>query len=210
MVKNLLVLGILFCSFFATGHQADLSSTILSEGEDGVWILQIRAALTAYEYEVNLNYGEEAFKTPEEFKELVIQHVKTNISIYIDGGERQVLENAQVSLGHETNVVFFLENFPSDFTTIIISNSSFQDISRNQSALVLLKSGFEKQQFVLNNANNHLAMLEKNGLRFEYRTPEKKPENKSPFNKSLLYGALGMAILCSLLFLIKRNRKVEL
>ncbi|MCF8244262.1 MAG: hypothetical protein K9J37_05610 [Saprospiraceae bacterium] len=47
-----------------------------------------------------------------------------------------------MQLGHETSVVFELAGVPENFSEISVKNSSFKDISRNQSALIVLKKGF--------------------------------------------------------------------
>ncbi|MFT6811025.1 MAG: hypothetical protein ACJA01_004271 [Saprospiraceae bacterium] len=81
--------------------------------------------------------------------------VKENISIVFNENHRAVLTNAFVKLGHETNTVFELRDVPENISSITITNSSFKDISRNQSALIILKDGFSKEQFILNNENGH-------------------------------------------------------
>jgi len=50
--RFLITLGLLLISWGAKAHQADLSSTLLVEQGENAWILQIRASLTAFEYEI--------------------------------------------------------------------------------------------------------------------------------------------------------------
>lgn len=54
-----------------------------------------------------------------------------------------------VKLGHETNVVFKVIDLPENFNTITLINSTFQNIYRNQSALIILKKEVAKEQFIL-------------------------------------------------------------
>lgn len=150
---------LLSLSIFANAHQPDISSTILSEQENTKWILQVRSALTAFEYEIKTHFGDSSFSTPEEFGELVISHMQRNISIISNGDIQAQLTNGKIKLGHETNVVFEVKNIPTNIKSFDITNSGFKDISRNQSALIVVKKGFEKQQFILNNNNDHSVNL---------------------------------------------------
>lgn len=157
----------IFCFCFLLGfvvenaqaHQPDVSSTVLAESGDNTWVLQVRAALTAFEYEIHYHYGEDSYKTPKAFQELTRNYVKENLSILFDGTNAAILKNGMVKLGHETNVVFEVEGIPENFSNIEFKNTSFRDITRNQSALIILKKGFDKNQFVLNNENEHTANL---------------------------------------------------
>lgn len=166
MAKYFLLLSLVLSSFVIKAHQADVSSTMFVEQEDGSWILQVRAALTAFEYEIHEHYGKDAYATPEEFQELVISHLKDNISIYFNAKDSVVLENGFVKLGHETNAVFKVLTVPETWEYISVKNSSFKGIHKNQSALVVLKKGFAKDQFILNNENGHTAELIVDGSKF--------------------------------------------
>lgn len=167
MAKYFLFLSALFCSFTNTVHQPELSSTMLVEREDGNWVLQVRAALTAFEYEVHTRYGKDSYKTPEEFNALVIRHLSENISIKFNKKEAVVLQNSTVKLGHETNVVFEMQGVPHKIKRILVANASFKDIHENQSALIVVKNGFKKQQFKLDNENAHTAHLKASKNQFE-------------------------------------------
>lgn len=47
-------------------HQADISPTMLTQ-QNGRWIHQVSAALTAFQHEVKFHNGDNAFDTPEVF-----------------------------------------------------------------------------------------------------------------------------------------------
>lgn len=142
-------------------HQPELSSTMLIEQADGQWLLQVRSALTAFQYEIKTNYPNRIYKTPEEFQNLVLEHLKKNISVYFNGNEANsiVIKNGYVKLGHETNVLFEITGIPSDIKSLSAKNSTFSEISRNKSALIIAKDGFQKEQFVLDNENQHTVEL---------------------------------------------------
>lgn len=162
-----IILSTLFFSFTSAVHQPDLSSTLLVERNDGTWVLQIRAALNAFEYEVHSHYGKNSYATPEEFNTLVIRHLMDNISITCNGAETVYLQKGTVKLGHETNAFFEIHGIPKKLKKIGISNTSFKDIQDNQSALIILKKGFKKHQFKLNENNKHTAQLKAIKNQFE-------------------------------------------
>ena len=191
MIRNILVLCLLASSWMAQAHQADLSTTMLVEQNEDQWVFQIRASLTAFQYEVRTHFAETPYKTPEEFKDFVIEHVKNNVTIYFNETDSVTLRNPYVKLGHETNVVFEVVGVPKNIESVFVKNSSFNDIHRNKSALVLLKKGFEKEQFVLNNDNEHSAELIVNEKSFEL----KDNQNISVASFSNSYMKLGLIIL---------------
>ena len=82
---------------------------------------------------------------------MVLEHLKNNLRINFNGKDISFGEGI-VKLGHETKVVFEVFGIPSDIQTVLVKNAAFQDIHRNQNALVLLKEGFNKEHFVLNDA----------------------------------------------------------
>lgn len=159
MIKWLLSICILFCVSCIMAHQTDVSSTMLVEQADGTWVLQIGATMTAFQYEVIAQHGENAYDSPEQFKTLVVNHLKDNLSIYFNDQDPVELGQGRVKLGHETNVIFEVLGVPEEVKSIKVKNSSFKDIQRNQSTLLVLKTGFPKEQFVLNEENKHTLKL---------------------------------------------------
>jgi hypothetical protein len=160
MLNKLIVLVFLFISISASAHQPEGSSTMLVEKENNTWILQISASLTAFQQEINTHFSETPYKTPEEFRQMVIEHIKNNLDITFNENQGITLSAGTVKLGHETQVVFEVYGVPSEIKSIVFKNSVFKDIYNNQSALMVFKEGFNKQRFVLNNKNNHSLKLQ--------------------------------------------------
>jgi len=154
-----IIASLLMFSFMDEFHQPELSSSMLVEQENGTWLLQIRSAMTAYEYEVHQNYGRDSYKTAEEFNALVVQHVMKNVAITINGLTAVNLQKGSVKLGHETAVAFEVHGMPNTIEKIAFTNSSFKDVHDNQSSLIVLKKGFNKKQFMLDNKNLHTVQL---------------------------------------------------
>ena len=194
--KSSLLLGLLCLSITAYAHQPDLSSTILAEKGDNEWVLQIRASLTAFEYEVKARFGDSAYASPEEFRDLVVDHLQQEIILRFNDGTISTLQDGVVKLGHETTATFHLSNIPSEVTSILVRNAAFSNISHNKSALYVVKEGFDRKQFVLNSGNDHSAMLAVSGTHFVLEDPGEKAEYLLP----MLLLILGLA--CALAYFV--------
>ncbi len=165
-VHAIIILSLLLYSFSKKNHDPLYSNSILIEHDDGSWVLQINSALTAFEHEVHTNYGKDSYKTPEEFNNLVIQHSLKNLSFKINSKNTVNFKNGYVKLGHEASVVFEVVGIPEKVTEILFTNSSFKDIHNNQNAFIILKKGFKKQRFILNDKNKYTSELKASGNQF--------------------------------------------
>ncbi len=154
----LLTWMIVIVSSKVEAHQPDVSSTILAQKDNATWILEIRAALTAFKYEVELEHGKDAYSNPEQFKSLILDHIQEHVRISTNKKARITLVDGVVRLGHETSTLFNINGL-EEFQTLEIINKSFENIPRNQSALVVLKKGFQQDQFVFSKKNNHTIKL---------------------------------------------------
>ena len=157
MKKYILIYITGLFSLLGYAHNPDASTTMLVEKENNTWVLQISSSLTAYQQEV---------RTPEEFQQMVLEHIKNNLDISFNDGSKITLGQGIVKLGHETKVVFEVFGIPSDLQSIRVRNAVFKDIGRSQSALFIFKDGFSKDQFILNNDNDHTLNLKVNGNKF--------------------------------------------
>ena len=159
--KNSWILIVLFLFRFhpSFAHQPDLSTIMLYQDEQGRSYLQIYGALTAFEGEIDYIYSEKSYKTPEQFKQLVLKHFKKNVFFIINSNDTLRLERPHVILGHETKVVCEVFGFPKKINELMIKNTMFIDIPNNQSLVILLQKGFPVQQFKLNNSNQQQVNL---------------------------------------------------
>jgi hypothetical protein len=127
--------------------------------------LQIYGALTAFEGEIDYLYSEKSYKTPEQFKQLVINHFKKNVYIILNSKDTLRFDQPQVILGHETKVVCEVFGFPKNINELLIKNTLFMDIPNNQSTVIVLQKGLPNEQFTLNNNNKqqiHLKLIDGN------------------------------------------------
>jgi len=189
------VLGLF--SLLGSAHSPDTSTTMLVEKENNSWVLQISSSLTAFQQEVRMHFAETPYKTPEEFQQMVLEHIKNNVDISFNDGSKITLGQGMVKLGHETKVVFEVFGIPSDLQSIHVKNATFKDIGRSQSALFVFKDGFSKDQFILNNDNEHTLQLKVSGNKFV-----EADEQNAGLNSS--YVILIFMSLLSFSFLIKK------
>jgi len=147
-------------------HNPDVSTTMLVEKENNIWVLQISSSLTAFQQEVRTHFSETPYKTPEEFQQMVLEHIKNNLEISYNNGSKINFGQGIVKLGHETKVVFEVFGIPSNLQSLQVTNTTFKDIGRSQSALFIFKDGFSKDQFILNNENEHSLELKASGNKF--------------------------------------------
>ena len=150
---SLSILMLVSCNLFA--HQPDLSNIIISKTGNGQVILQINSSLTAFQQEVNFLNGPGAYKSPEEFQELVIKHFNTSFSMVVNGENTLQLKNPQVFLGHETKLVAEIIGLPETINAIQLKNELFKDIYHNQSIVIFLLDSFPKTKYTLEPDNNH-------------------------------------------------------
>lgn len=178
--------------FFSTSiqaHQPEISTTMLVENNNHTWALQISASLTAFQHEIRKHYAETPYKTPEEFQEMVLEHIKNNLEIEFNGNKKVTLSHGIVKLGHETKVIFEVLGIPESIESVLVKNESFKDIYNNKSALIILKEGFNKENFVLTKDNNHVLKLEVDGNKFV--RVEEKTISSSSLNVILI-----LAVVC--------------
>lgn len=203
MKRNILFLSLVLLTTVSFAHNPDASTTMLVEKENNVWVLQISASLTAFQQEIRTNFSETPYKTPEEFQQMVLEHVKKNLLIRFNGEEAVRLSDGVVKLGHETKVVFEVFGVPSTIYSAEIKNTAFDDIYRSQSALVFLKDGFNKNHFILDDTNDHSLSLKVKGNEFV-----KVVENTaSPISSKVVFvliGLFGLGFLAQ--FIYKRQK----
>lgn len=201
MFKWIMCLSLLLGYGTIEAHQPDLSSTLLVEQGKNKWALQIRAALTAFEYEIKTHFGDSSYATPEEFRGLVIKHIQENTSIVFNEANAVALQNGIVKLGHETTVSFEVVGTPETIESLVVKNSSFGKIARNQSAFIVFKEGFSKDQFTLNNDNKHTVELKVSDSKFELAIPIQTT------NRYFLLIFAGILLALSIAYFIFKNKK---
>lgn len=154
-------------SMVSHAHQPDLSTLIISQDNQGKYILQLNSSLSAFEGEIDYHYLKNSYKTPEEFQKLVIRYFEKNTLIVINDYKKLTFSNPMVLLGHETRLVAEVLGIPKNISSIYMKISFFKDIPRNQTVVILLKTGFPTQQYILNNENKQELHLVQNGGQWE-------------------------------------------
>ena len=151
-MKFLSMLFFVLIASMAHAHSPDLSNLMIYE-QNGKCFLLIKSSLTAFAGEVDFHFKKNAYKTPEEFEQLVIKHFNKSCLIVINGDAIE-LSNTQVKLGHETTLFAELINPPQKIESYHIRNTFFKDMPSNQCELVLTTKDLPQKQFIFNNENN--------------------------------------------------------
>lgn len=103
-------------------------------------------------------FADTPYKTPEEFKENGIKTYKKNLQLYFNNTEQITLGKGVVKLGHETKVVFEVLDIPANIESVVVKNTTFKDVGRNKTTLLLFKNGFVKNNFTLSKDNDHIIL----------------------------------------------------
>lgn len=187
MKEFLLTITMSFMALLSTAHGVDISTIVFAEKEENIWTLQVVSALDAFRKEVKIHYSDAPYTTPEEFNSQLLDHLQENLRIFVDGQQALALGKGMVNLGHET-VVFYNEiKFPDDATALKIVGEMFKDIHRSKIKLLILKKGYDKQPFILDQKNNYTADLVMKENRFEIKEKE-----EFPLSYSLLFVFVGL------------------
>jgi hypothetical protein len=198
MLNKLLLILFLSIGISASAHQPTSSTTMLVEKENNVWLLQISASLVAFQQEIRTHFAETPYQTPEEFQQMVLEHIKSNLDITLNESQAITLSHGIVKLGHETKVVFEVSGMPLDIHSLLVKNSIFKDIHKSKSALVILKAGFKKEHFVLSDENNHTLKLVVDQNKFVLET-----RNKASFLSfsvlMILIGVLALTLISKII-----------
>lgn len=192
-------------SLFA--HSPTHSTTIISKGENGLWTVQIRAALTAYEQEVHTRFGKDSYKTPEAFSELILKILNEDFKLTFNQ-ELVKLENEQVRLGHET-IVFSNFQYLNAIETIEVQNEIFKDIFNSKNTVFVVLDDKGKNEFTLTKGNDFQADLKLvNGklLNTSQNIEESdRHSNQSHTYRYIVYGILGFVVLALIIFWKKKK-----
>lgn len=162
--QRFIPLFLVLMSVFSYAHQPHVATFVFSKINNDKYIVQMDGALTGFEGEINYHYGKEAYKTPEKFRELVIDFFNKNVSFSIN--EKKIkFKNPMVILGHETKVVAEVTNIPKEIKSIQLKNTFFQYTPQNQMTVLWIADNFPKHKYVLNSQNDHhLNIVLKKGI----------------------------------------------
>lgn len=167
------MLVMIITSLTGYAHQPDLSTAVLSKTDTGKYILQITSSLSAFEGEIDYLYSKNGYKTPEDFKKLVVDHFNKNVFFIINEKDTLKFGEHLIILGHESKLIVEVLNIPKDINAFYFKNTMFKDMPHNQMAMIMLVDGFPKAQYVLENKNEQTIQLKlKDGTWFPVEKTE--------------------------------------
>jgi hypothetical protein len=201
-MRYLSLLLLLLCTGSVFAHQVNLSSLMIYE-QNGKKLLVIKSSIGAFEGEIDYLYGKEAYKTPEEFQQLVVKYFYKNCVVIMNHDTVKFL-NPKVILGHETTVFAELENVPSSIKTVTITNTLFKDMQNNVCELILTLKNLPKKQYLLTADTYNQVNLTVEGNKWKVEKPIVKPEKKPNYLVWLAFSLLSIAGLA--FFFVKRKK----
>ena len=199
-----LMIGMVFFTPFLFAHSPDLSSMMIYE-QNGKYFLAIKSSLTAFEGEIDYHYNKNAYKTPEEFQQLVSQHFQKNCLLFINNDTIKFI-HPTVVLGHETTVFAELLNVPDKFNSLYVRNTVFKDVPNNMCELILTLKGLPQKQYILTNENKQEVKLS-----VENDNWEVEETNASFFKSSnlLLWSLLFLSVLVVVAIAVWRKKNIS-
>lgn len=157
-LKKIFVFILLFCSILkGFAHSPDWSSLMIYE-QNGRHFLAIKSSLTAFEGEIDYSFTKNAYKTPEEFKQLVSTYFQKKCLLIINNDTIK-FSKPSVILGHETTIFVELTNLSQKIKTLYLKNELFADMPYNQCEIILAIKGYPQKQFILKKENLHEVRL---------------------------------------------------
>ncbi len=157
MKRSLVFIFILCIHYLANAHQPDISSLMIYQQNDK-YLLIIKSSLGAFESEIEYKNGKNAYKTPKEFQDLVIQRFEKHCLVKVDN-QIVPLINPYVTIGHETTVFAELKNFPEKFSEIQVESTVFEDMPKSICEVILTLSNLPQKQYLLTKENNRQVTL---------------------------------------------------
>lgn len=153
-LKILLVVSILFCQNFLFAHNPWQSSIkLFLYEESGLLELNlaqygVEQALTQKNTKLDLTTIE-----PNDFKELLVNYLKENIKIAING-QQLTIGKGGIKLGsHQTDLKFQIDNIPINPKVIEVNAHCFQENIAHQNFFTVVYNGL-KNRITLNKENN--------------------------------------------------------
>lgn len=185
-------------------HQPDLSNLMIYE-QNGKCFIVIKSSLTAFEGEINHVFGKNAYKSPEEFEQLVIKHFKKNCLVIVNDDTIK-LHNPKVMLGHETTLFVELLEAPKTFKSVYIRNTLFQDMPSNMCEIILTLNGIQPKQYIIDNANKHEVKLVVDNVNWVVV----KPKNSTFVNQDLLLMLMFLLMISVIIIIaVKEKKKIN-
>lgn len=198
------MIGMVFFTPFLFAHSPDLSSMMIYE-QNGKYFLAIKSSLTAFEGEIDYQFNKNAYKTPEDFQQLVSKHFQKNCLLIINNDTIKFI-NPTVVLGHETTVFAELLNVPDKFNSLYVRNTVFKDMPNNMCELILTLKGLPQKQYILTDENKQEVSLS-----VENDNWEVEETNASFFKSSnlLLWSLLFLSVLVVVAIAVWRKKNIS-
>ncbi|WP_340153700.1 hypothetical protein [uncultured Marivirga sp.] len=200
LIKALSLVLIIFSTFKLSANEPKKSSFSLIENVTGEWIINLNASITAFQYELEFQERATNYTSIEEFKQVLLKHIKESIHLTINGGIKPILLEGKVMVDKTTTVAFKLGGLPDHIEQVYLKNESFTHINSDKFIFIISKLGLANQEFIVSTAtNNQLNII----INENEITPTAIPIKSNLSSISILATAVGL-----LVFIIAKGQKL--
>ena len=159
---NKFIIGILFWAipFISFAHNS-LSARYYLESTPSGSVLTINLSQTGVNQLMSEKYNEEYFLNLDEkaWKELIVNYVKENFTLKVDG-VKIALAKGGIRLGnHQTDLKFILPALPQKPNAIFVNIPAFKENGKHQTILAYNILG-KANKVILNQQNNYKANID--------------------------------------------------
>ncbi|MDA8693249.1 hypothetical protein N9L92_04235 [Saprospiraceae bacterium] len=196
LCRNILIVSFVLIQAFCFGHNP-LSARYHLESNDKVSLLTINLSqdgVNSALYKVH-NKEDIAALSRAEFEELIVDYIKSNFSLNIDGEVIRLNEGGIKYGSHQTDLKFVLPPLPSAFKEMVVDISAFKENENHQTIFSYSIQGL-KDRAILKSKNDYRANFVKG--------------DKLDSSQQMSISLVGFLILLSALlsFLFYRNKNI--
>lgn len=147
------------------GHNPQVSTLAFNKTPSSSWNLMLRAPLLSFQLALEHQFPKTNVNglTPEEFKQLLKNHLQNSIVIATDYGRSISMDLITIALGHEVLIIGKLDSTVAFSSIQSISNHFFSILNDHFSILSIELDGKEMMKTVLNKENKFTAQI--NGVK---------------------------------------------
>ncbi len=156
-MKKIVILCLFFiCTFTISFAHNPLSAMYYLEVKEDFGIMNLSLSQAGSHEAIFKNYSDEAISEMSdlEYKKLIVQYVKDNFHLTINGNEVELLDGG-VKLGnHQTDLKFVTSELPSTFNTLDVRIDAFKENEHHQTVFSLAFND-KTSKVILNKTNNY-------------------------------------------------------
>lgn len=205
-MRKITIIALIFLNSLGLyAHNAQISTVALVQGKDKKWHMIISASLSAFQYE--LKNSDQSINleglNADKFQNLILKHLREKVEIEANG-QRGMLRNARVILGHQTDINFEVTNMPENLQNIDFQQLGFSTLRDHFCIFKIITINGNANSFMLQKENNYsVSLASENNILVE----KVNQNNSNILIYSFLFLCLGILIV--MYFKTKKNQFIH-